>query len=187
MTIESLQKKTDEELIALLRAGNADAMEILLCRYRGFVKSCAHHYFLVGGETEDLVQEGMIGLYSAVQNYDSERGCSFRSFAYRCIHSQIRDAVKKAAKTSMAIAPLPDYVPERGMSPEDILILQDEQKEFRQKMSEALSDFEFKVTTMYMDGMSIVEICAATGKSYKSVDNALQRSKRKLLQMIFNK
>ena len=161
--------------------------EILLRRYRGLVKSCAHRYFLVGGETEDLIQEGMIGLYYAVQNYDSDRGCSFRTFAYHCIYGRIHDAVKKASKTNVEIAPLPDYVPERGMNPEDVLILQDEQKEFRQRMSEVLSDFEFKVTTMYMDGMSIVEICAATGKSYKSVDNALQRSKRKLLQMIFNK
>ena len=95
--------------------------------------------------------------------------------------------MKKASKANAEALPLNGGMAESGMSPEDILILSDEQKEFRQKMSKVLSDFEFKVMTMYMDGMTCAEICEATGKSAKSVDNALQRSKRKLLDIILKK
>ena len=187
--IDELGKKTDEELVLLSRGGNEQATEELLRRYSGLVRSCARRYFLIGGETEDLIQEGMIGLCRAIRNYDGEReGCSsFKNFAYLCISRQILDAVKKASKANAEALPLNGGMAESGMSPEDILILSDEQKEFRQKMSKVLSDFEFKVMTMYMDGMTCAEICEATGKSAKSVDNALQRSKRKLLDIILKK
>ena len=184
-----LTKKTDEELVLLSRSGNEQATDELLRRYSGLVRSCARRYFLAGGETEDLIQEGMIGLCRAIRNYDGKReGCSsFKNFAYLCVSRQILDAVKKASKVNVEALPLNGGMAESGMSPEDILILSDEQKEFRQKMSKVLSDFEFKVMTMYMDGMTCAEICEATGKSAKSVDNALQRSKRKLLDIILKK
>ena len=187
--MDDLSKKKDEELVLLSEEGNEGATEELLRRHSGLVRSCARHYFLVGGETEDLIQEGMIGLCRAIRNYDGDRegGRSFKNFAYLCISRQILDAVKKASKSIVEALPLNVYIAESGMIPEDILILSDEQKEFRQKMSKALSDFEFKATTMYMDGMSCAEICEATGKTAKSVDNALQRSKRKLLEIILNK
>ena len=187
--MEDLSKKTDEELVLLSRAGNEGATDELLRRHSGLVRSCARRYFLAGGEPEDLIQEGMIGLCRAIRNYDGERegGSSFKNFAYLCVSRQILDAVKKASKLNAEALPLNGGMAESGMSPEDILILSDEQKEFRQKMSKVLSDFEFKVMTMYMDGMTCAEICEATGKSAKSVDNALQRSKRKLLGIILKR
>ena len=182
---DELSKKTDEELVKLAQADDQGAIEELLRRHSGLVRSCARRYFLVGGETEDLIQEGMIGLYRAIRSYDGTReGCSsFKNFAYLCISRQILDAVKRASKSN-AETSLNGGMAQSGLSPEELLILSDEQKEFRQKMSRVLSDFEFKVMTMYMDGMTCAEICEATGKSPKSVDNALLRSKRKLLQMI---
>ncbi len=178
--------------MALSQAGDKSAMEELLRRHSGLVRSSARRYFLIGGETEDLIQEGMIGLYLAVSDYDGsrEKGSSFKNFAYLCISRQILDAVRKVYRKKSgalrSLQPLDVEMVETGLSPEELLILSDEQTEFRQKMGRVLSDFEFRVTTMYMDGMTCSEICEATGKQTKSVDNAIQRSKRKLLQ-IFKK
>ncbi len=187
--IKNIEKKTDEELVAL-SANDDRAMEELLRRHAGLVRSCARRYFLIGGETEDLIQEGMIGLYRAIGDYDihREKGCSFKNFAYLCISRQILDVVKTVYRKKNGVLhslqPLDVEMVETALDPEELLILSDEQKEFRQKMSRVLSDFEFKITTMYMDGMTCAEICESTGKSPKSVDNAIQRSKRKLLQVL---
>ncbi len=189
---ENLQNKKDEELIPQAQAGDKLAIEELLRRHAGLVRSCARRYFLIGGETEDLIQEGMIGLYRAVNDFDGKKegGSSFKNFAYLCVSRRILDVVKTTYRLKNAAMhnqqPLDVELVETAMSPEELLILSDEQKEFRQKMSRVLSDFEFKVTTTYMDGATVAEICEATGKPYKSVDNALQRSKRKL-QTIFKR
>ena len=183
-------KKSDEELVALAQNGDKQAMEELLLRHAGLVRGCARGFFLIGGETEDLIQEGMIGLYNAIGEYrKKEDSSSFKNFAYLCVSRRIIDAVKASARKKNV--PLNSGVPilwadglAMGFNPEDMLILRDDRREFRQKMSGVLSDFEFKVTTMYMDGMSCAEICAATGKSAKSVDNALQRSKKKLQEAL---
>jgi len=185
------EQKTDEELVALSQNGDKQATEELLLRHAGLVRGCARGFFLLGGETEDLIQEGMIGLYNAIGEYQAkEGGSSFKNFAYLCVSRRIIDAVKASARKKNS--PLNNGVPifiadglaKPGLSPEDMLILRDDRREFRQKMSGVLSDFEFKVTTMYMDGMSCAEICEATGKTVKSVDNALQRSKRKLQEVL---
>ncbi|MBR2441644.1 MAG: sigma-70 family RNA polymerase sigma factor [Clostridia bacterium] len=181
-------KRTDETLVELAQNGDKQATEELLTRYAGLVRGCARGFFLVGGETEDLIQEGMIGLYSAIGDYKKDGQSSFKKFAALCISRRIIDAVKSSARKKSA--PLNYYVPfEEGwisseLSPEDMLILRDDRREFRQMMSKVLSDFEFKVTTMYMDGLTCLEICSATGKSEKSVDNAIQRSKRKLQEAL---
>ena len=179
-------KKTDEELVVLARDGQQQARDELFHRYKGLVEACAHRYFLVGGETEDLQQEGLLGLFSAILDYDSNRAgaCSFKNFAYLCILRKIFDAVKKASKTYAVLFPIDVCLLESEMGPDELLILKEEQREFRQKMSRELSDFEFKVTTMALDGMTLAEICEATGKPYKSVDNALQRSKKKLIKIL---
>ena len=183
-------KKTDEDLVARYQNGDRQALDELMLRHSGLVRSCARGFFLVGGETEDLIQEGMIGLYHAIQDYKkSEDSSSFKNFAYLCFSRRIIDAVrsatnKKNASAQYFLSALPYETAGSGLSPEDMLILSDERKEFRQKMSKTLSDFEFKVTTMYVEGMSSREICDATGKTAKSVDNALQRSKRKLQQLL---
>ena len=186
-------KKSDEELVALAQNGDKQAMEELLIRHAGLVRGCARGFFLIGGETEDLIQEGMIGLYGAIGDYrQGETASSFKNFAYLCISRRIIDAVKSSARKKNS--PLNDATPIGVVSadkefashfnPEDSLILRDDRREFRQKISGVLSDFEFKVTTMYMDGMSCAEICEATGKTAKSVDNALQRSKKKLQEVL---
>lgn len=183
-------KKTDEDLVARYQNGDRQALDELMLRHSGLVRSCARGFFLVGGETEDLIQEGMIGLYHAIQDYKkSEDSSSFKNFAYLCVSRRIIDAVrsatnKKNASAQYFLSALPYETVGSGLSPEDMLILSDERKEFRQKMSKTLSDFEFKVTTMYVEGMSSREICDTTGKTAKSVDNALQRSKRKLQQLL---
>ena len=184
-------KKSDEELVALAQNGDKQAVEELLIRYAGLVRGCARGFFLIGGETEDLIQEGMIGLYGAIGDYrEGETASSFKNFACLCISRRIMDAVKTSARkknaplngaTSIGVD---SAVVTSSFNPEDLLILQDDRREFRQKISGVLSDFEFKVTTMYMDGMTCTEICEATGKPAKSVDNALQRSKKKLQEVL---
>ncbi len=190
--MDDLQSQKDEVLISLSRAGDNRAMEELLLRYAYLVRSCARQYFLIGGETEDLLQEGMIGLYHAVGAYDGEKekGSSFKNFAYLCVSRRILDAVKsvyaKKNTHAQSLQMLDAQMAEQGLSPEELLILEDEKKELRQKMGKALSNFEFKIMTMYVDGLSRAEICEAVGKDAKSVDNAVQRSRRKLLE-IFKK
>ena len=178
----------DEVLAAKAQAGDDQAMEELLLRYAGLVRGRARGFFLVGGETEDLIQEGMIGLYRAISDYKSQN-TTFKTFAYVCITRRILDAVKASARKKNI--PLNGYVslfdadeafaPE---NPETELIRGEDKREFLQKMSRELSDFEFKVTVMYMDGMSCSEICEATDKDAKSVDNAIQRSKKKLQKLL---
>ena len=183
--------KHDEELLRLGQNGDKQATEELIRRYAGLVRRCARGFFLIGGETEDLLQEGMIGLYSAIVGYQKDGGSSFKNFAYTCISRQIIDAVKGAASKKneplnggVFLHDVEWMLAESSMDPEEALILSEESKEFRQKMSKELSDFEFKITTMYLEGMSSAEICAATGKSAKSVDNAVQRSKKKLQKIL---
>ena len=184
-------RQTDESLVERAQAGDKQATEELLSRYAGLVRGRARGFFLVGGETVDLIQEGMIGLYRAVSEYrtDREGGMSFKNFAYLCVSRRIIDAVKASARKKNV--PLNNYVSlfqsEWEMpvsSPEDEVIRGEDRREFLQKMSKELSDFEFRVTVMYMDGLSCAEICEATGKEEKSVDNAIQRSKKKLQKLL---
>lgn len=186
------RKSSDEELVALAQGGDNQAMEELLRRHAGIVRSSARGFFLPGGETEDLIQEGMIGLYQAIGDYQiQEKSSSFKNFAYLCVSRKIIDAVKSAARkkneplnAGVFLGDAEWMFGEAHLSPEELLIVSDERKELKQKMSRVLSDFEFKITTMYVDGMTCAEICEATGKSAKSVDNAIQRSKRKLEQLL---
>ncbi len=181
---------TDEELLAFSQAGDSKATETLLERYSDLVRHLSRRYFLVGGETEDLIQEGMIGLYQAVSDYrEKSNGSAFKTFAYLCVSRRIIDAVKASSRKKNE--PLNTYVsilggewPTSAQSPEEQMILMDEQREFKQKMSRVLSDFEFKVVVSYMEGMTCAEICNACGKSAKSVDNAIQRSKKKLSELL---
>ena len=187
---ERLAKQSDESLVELSQNGDKQATELLLLRHSGLVRGCARRFFLVGGETEDLIQEGMIGLYNAIGDYrKKEDGRSFKNFAYLCVSRRIIDAVKSTARKKNAALNFSvstedgDWATDE-LSPEDMLILNDDKREFQQKMSKVLSDFEFKIISMYIEGMTCAEICAATGKSAKSVDNSIQRSKKKLQQIL---
>ncbi len=180
-------REKDETLVLRAQNGDKNAEGELLLRYRNLVRFYARKFFLVGGETEDLIQEGMIGLYQAIGSFkqDGANRYAFQKFASLCVWRRIIDAVKVAAGKKNA--PLKDYVSiaEEWVSlsdldPEQTMILADDRKELNDKMSRILTDTEFKVFTMYMDGMSCAQICEITGREYKSVDNAIQRSKQKL-------
>ena len=185
-----MQKQSDETLVELSQKGDKLATELLLLRHSGLVRGCARRFFLMGGETEDLIQEGMIGLYNAIGDYrKKEDGRSFKNFAYLCISRRIIDAVKtstrkKNAALNFSVSTEDGDWMTTDLSPEDMLILNDDKREFQQKMSRVLSDFEFKIISMYIEGMSCAEICEATGKTAKSVDNAIQRSKKKLQEIL---
>ena len=177
---------TDEALIRLAQKGEMQATEQLILRYGGLVRKLSRRYFLVGGETEDLIQEGMMGLFQATTDYKG--GSSFKTFAYTCINRRMIDAVKSAcAKKNEPLnfrVEAEEDLAFDGIDPEEAIILSDDWREMTAKMSRVLSDFEFKIFTMYMDGMTCAQICAATGKTAKSVDNAIQRSKRKLQTIV---
>ena len=177
---------TDEELVLSAKSGNKEAEESLLNKFTPLVKAIAARFFLVGGENEDLVQEGMVGLYSAIYGYNKD-GANFSTYAYACIRNAVVDAVKKSRGDKNSA--LNNFVPivEIGdkispVSPEDEVILQESRREFLQKISKHLSSLEFKVTVMYLDGMSISEISLALSKEQKSVSNALARAKSKLVK-----
>ena len=183
-------KPTDEQLVAKAQSGDNQATEELLLRYSDVVRGRARGFFLLGGETEDLIQEGMIGLYKAIGDYKmGDESLSFKNFAHLCVSRRLIDAVKASARKKNV--PLNNYVSlfsgdyeYVGQNPEEEIIQSESRKEFMQKMSKELSDFEFRVTVIYMDGMSCLEICQSTGKSEKSVDNASQRSKKKLQKLL---
>ncbi len=175
---------TDEQLALLFQGGDKSAADKLLSRYKNTVLSVARAFFLSGGETEDLVQEGMCGLYSAMGGYS---GGSFAPYAARCIRNRMIDCVKatRGAKNAalnnfLPITEVGEELYSSRENPEDELIKRENRREFLQTMSKTLSSFEFKVTVMYMDGLTMAEMSSAAGKPAKSIDNALQRAKRKL-------
>lgn len=206
MTEPSLAASTDTrvgdgELVARYREGDQDALLALLARYRGFARAKARSYFLVGGDREDIVQEGMIGLYKAVRDFAPDRRASFRSFAELCITRQILTAIKTA--TRQKHAPLNSYVsfdrpvdddPDRtvgdslavvaGSDPLEMLVESDELSQLQEIFDDALSGLEGEVLQLYVDGRSYHEIAELLGRRVKSIDNALQRIKRKLEQRI---
>lgn len=175
----------DEALVLRAKAGDSVATETLLNRYKNLVRARARGFFLVDGEPDDLIQEGMIGIYSAILDYRENAGMSFKSFVYLCVSRKIFDAVKKSCnkgeRYESSVFVDPDFAfASEELSPEEWLISAEAQTEFWGKMSKVLSDFEFRIISMYLKGMSYSEISDGTGKSLKSIDNAIQRSKRKL-------
>lgn len=189
---------TDEQLLERLRAGNEEAERLLYERYKQAVRSRAHTYFLIGADHEDLVQEGMIGLYKAVLEYDPNKAASFKSFADLCITRQILTAIKRATRKKHG--PLNTYVSlnqpkfEQGsdqtlfdtmqnlrvVDPEEQLIGREEYESILRYMKENLSSMEQTVLGLYLNGLSYQQIAARLNRSSKSIDNAIQRVKRKL-------
>ncbi len=177
--VQEFQNESDESLVLRAQSGERAATEEILLRYKNAVRARARKFFLEGGETDDLVQEGMIGLYSAIGAFDPKAGKRFKNFAYLCVTRRIYDVLRTAGRQGSAELFDPDTI-ESGDSPEDFLLDNEARTEIRARLMKELSDFEFRVMIMYLDGMSYSQICEATGKSAKSVDNALSRSKRKL-------
>jgi RNA polymerase sporulation-specific sigma factor len=182
---------SDEELVLAARADEPHAMETLLLRYAGMVRGIARGYFLFGGDTDDLVQEGMIGLYSAVGGYKPGE-MRFKSFAYLCITRRIQDAVKASGREknrplNNAVSLLEADVHLSMPDPLEAMIDRENGEEFFRRMNEVLSDLEFRVLMLYIKGLSTAEICKITKKNEKCVDNALQRSRKKLQQIVQEK
>ncbi|MEX2557456.1 MAG: RNA polymerase sporulation sigma factor SigH [Actinomycetota bacterium] len=197
---DRLREASDEGIVELARAGDEIALEHLLIRYKNFTRVKARSYFLIGADREDIVQEGMIGLYKAIRDFQAERQSSFRAFAELCITRQIITAIKSA--TRQKHIPLNSYVSlNRPVSHEDgdqdrvlvdvlathasadpveLVISSEEVRSMQTSFSEILSDLEAHVLHMYLEGKSYQEIAAGLKRHVKSIDNALQRIKRKV-------
>ena len=185
---------SDEELIARLRDGETIIEDYLMEKYKGLVRQKARAMFLIGGDTDDLIQEGMIGLFKAVRDFQPGREATFATFARMCIDRQIYSAIQKSNRQKHL--PLNSYVslnqedessPIWELSvenPEEIIIDQETTRDLQQKISDYLSPMENKVLDLYLKGEGYVEIGRILGKSPKSIDNALQRIREKISEVI---
>lgn len=176
---------TDEELCKRVQSGDSGAQDELLKRYKNKVLAIARRFFLSGAETEDLVQEGMCGLYTAIINYSPEKG-GFAPYANACVRNRITDKVRSgknnknmALNSSVPIEDI-DGVTPSPLNPEDELIKDESKSEFYAALAKNLSSLEFKVMVMYIDGLTMAEISSALNLNVKSVDNAVTRARRKL-------
>lgn len=193
----SYEGKSDEELIAEYRAGNDAIMDYLMEKYKNLVRKKVSKLFLIGGDKDDLIQEGMIGLFKAVRDYSGDKESSFFHFADLCIARQIYTAIE--ASNRKKHAPLNSYIPlyeenenagELGSScgtqtelesnPEDLLIDQENVKDFHERVRKTLSDMEREVMTYYLQGYDYIQIAEIMEREPKSIDNALQRIRKKL-------
>lgn len=192
------KEKLDEEVVMEAKTGNNKAQEYLISKYENFVKAKAKSYFLIGADKEDIYQEGMIGLYKAIRDFNPEKSTSFKAFAEICVTRQIITAIKTA--TRQKHIPLNTYVSlnkpiyeeesERTLldvlsglkisDPEELMISKEQMRFIEEKISEVLSGLERRVLTSYLDGKSYQEIACDLERHSKSIDNALQRVKRKL-------
>ncbi len=195
---DKYENMLDEELVLSARDGDESALEFLINKYKNFVRAKARSYFLIGADREDIVQEGMIGLYKAIRDFRNDKLSSFRAFAELCITRQIITAIKTA--TRQKHIPLNSYVSlnkpiydeesDRTLldiltaakitDPEELIISREELVSIEAKIGEILSDLELEVLMSYLQGKSYQEIACDLDRHVKSIDNALQRVKRKL-------
>ena len=206
MVNQGFESMTDEEIVALAQQDGEDAaLEYLLNKYKNFVRAKARSYFLIGADHEDIVQEGMIGLYKAIRDYREDRQSSFRAFAELCVTRQIITAIKTA--TRQKHIPLNSYVSlnrpifeedsdrtlldviteETPSNPEEMLIDRENLSVIEGRIGSLLSDLEKQVLVRYVEGKSYVEISEEMNRHVKSIDNALQRIKRKLQKYLDEK
>ena len=192
---------SDETLCRLAAEGRREAEEILVTRYQRLVRTCARPFFLIGGDSEDLTQEGMVGLIKAVREYDAEKEASFRTFAEICIRSRLYSVLRAAGRGKHS--PLNQSVPldtpyldsnsyTSGTSdlaqrdPEAYLIDREHTAALLSGVRKQLSEFEAKILGYYLDGLSCREIAETVGKPPKSVDNAVQRIRRKVARQLLS-
>ncbi len=189
---------SDGDIIAIIHEGNTDALDYLITKYQSFVRLKARSYFLIGGDREDIIQEGMVGLYKAIRDYRVDRLSSFKAFAELCITRQIITAIKTATRqkhiplnTSISLdKPVYDEESDRTLldviagpildDPEDLMIHKENFSQMEVEMNKVLSGLEKQVLALYLEGQSYQEISEELNRQVKSVDNALQRIKRKL-------
>ncbi len=201
---EKYAEMNDDEVALLFQKGDGDALEYLLDKYKNFVRARARSYYLVGADHEDIVQEGMIGLYKAIRDFNPEKQASFHAFTELCVKRQIITAIKTA--TRQKHVPLNNYVSlnkplygdesdrtlldvieGRVINPEEMFIGQEDMAHIQEKLSSSLSDLERKVLDAFLQGKSYQEIAEILGRHPKSIDNALQRVKKKLVAYINRK
>ena len=200
--MEQYNLLTDEELICRLREGHEDIRDYLMDKYKHLVRKRARAMYLIGGDSDDLIQEGMIGLYKAIRDYNGEKGASFHTFAELCIVRQLSTAVEASQRQKHQ--PLNSYVSiydnvndEKngnplnavGMSglsqkPEDRMIARERYADMENRSLQRLSKFEKEVLRQYLSGLNYSEIAYNMGKTAKAVDNALQRIKKKVRQLL---
>lgn len=196
--LDNLGIMMDEQVVEDAKNGDSKALEYLINKYKNFVRVKARSYFLIGADREDIVQEGMIGLYKAIRDFKNDKLSSFRAFAELCITRQIITAIKTA--TRQKHIPLNSYISlnkpiydeesDRTLldvlssakisDPEELIISREEFNNIESKIGELLSDLEWEVLNSYLQGKSYQEIAVDLDRHVKSIDNALQRVKRKL-------
>ena len=187
---------TDEELQSLAVQRQSGAEEALAERYARLVRACARPFFLNGGDSEDLIQEGMLGLLSAIREFNAEKGASFKTYAEICIRNRIQSAIRSAARKKHAPlndgVPLDDILSDESQSlgsqyfqrsPEEQVLARETEKEFISAYSRCLSKLELQVLNLYLEGLSYQEMAAALGRDTKAVDNAVQRIRKKLASL----
>jgi RNA polymerase sporulation-specific sigma factor len=195
----------DEDIVILSRYGDKNATTFLIDKYKYLVKAKSRTYFLIGADRDDVIQEGMIGLYKAIRDYQTDKSMAFKTFAELCITRQMITAVKNA--TRQKHIPLNSYISLNRKvydddsdktyidmisdqvvpDPEQLLIKKEEVMGIENKMGEILSEFEWEVLSHYLKGRAYTEIAKRLNKSVKSVDNALQRVKKKVEKHVFEK
>ncbi len=201
-TVRPMQGMAEHEVIALAKQGSDDAIEYLLRKYQGLVEAKAKSYFLMGADREDVIQEGMIGLFKAIRDFSLRRLGGFRKFAALCVTRQIISAVKCASRqkhsalnayVSMDAPPAEGddeamlqevLAAEPSSSPEEVVIGRELQRRLNGEMRESLSELEREVLRRYLRGHSYRDIATGLGTNVKQVDNALQRAKRKLAEHV---
>ena len=199
---ERFEHMTDEQVVRLAQQADGTALEYLLNKYKNFVRSKARSYFLIGADHEDIVQEGMIGLYKAIRDFREEKLTSFRAFAELCITRQIITAIKTATRQKhiplnsfvSLNKPIYDEESDRTLldvitegweaNPEEVLISREDVSVIEGRIGKMLSGLEKQVLLLYLEGKSYQEISAEMHRHVKSIDNALQRVKRKLQKML---
>lgn len=185
---------TDEELIGLLRKGaDPDIVEYLMVKYKPLVLSKTRMLFLTGGERDDLIQEGMVGLFKAVRDFNPEANTSFATFAGLCVERNIYQAIEKSQRLknrplneAMSMSEMEEQAARKDMhlDPEDIMIGKERAGLLRKKISESLSKMENQVLDMFLEGKDYREIAEVTGRTPKSIDNALQRIRHKVKSLL---
>ena len=201
---EKYLSMSDDDVVVLAQQGDGEALEYLLDKYKNFVRGRARSYFLVGADHEDIVQEGMIGLYKSIRDFKPDKQSSFRAFAELCVKRQIITAIKTA--TRQKHVPLNSYVSlnkplygeesdrtlldvieGRVTNPEELFIGQEDMSQIQEQIGTVLSDLEQQVLAAFLDGKGYQEIAERLGRHVKSIDNALQRVKRKLTHFLEEK
>ena len=188
-----LETMTDEALVSLMQSGDPRPSDLLMERYKGYVKALAHARFLIGGDTDDLIQEGMIGLIKAARDYDPEKGASFKTFATLCIVRQQTTAIEAAGRLknnplnqSVSLSDVEwetAYLVMKDPSPEEIVLDREQAEELKAGIRKALSPFEREVLELYLKDMGYREIASALGKPPKTIDNAIQRIRAKVRKL----